>query len=47
LLTTAICLLSEAKQRKRRSCWASNWITRRPQHNIGNTWSVVWGWSRV
>jgi len=36
LSTTTVCLLSEAKRRKRRSCWATNWITRRQQHNISN-----------
>jgi len=36
LLTTTICLLSEAKRRKILSCWARNWITRRQQHIISN-----------
>ena len=36
LLTTTISLLSEAKRRKRRSCWARNWITRRQQHSMSN-----------
>jgi len=35
LFTTTICLLSEAKRRKRRSCWATNY-SRRQQHNISN-----------